>query len=147
MPDRARVDLRSDHAELCRLIGFAEAFARRHLLPGAERARLLVVLEELFTNAVNHGYPGGRAAGRIDITLAVAGAALTIAFSDDGRPFDPLARTPPDLDRPATERPIGGLGLRLLRAFVDEARYCRRDGRNHLVLIRNLAHSGPKAHG
>jgi anti-sigma regulatory factor (Ser/Thr protein kinase) len=128
----------SDVAEFSHLIEFAEEFARNHRLPEAEQARLLIILEELFTNAVNHGYPGGPA-GRIEVGLAVKKGRLEIHFSDDGRPFDPLSHTPPDLDRVQADRPIGGLGLHLLRSLVDEARYRRARGRNHLALIRNLA--------
>jgi anti-sigma regulatory factor (Ser/Thr protein kinase) len=136
---KASLGLRSDGAELGRLVGFAEEFAQCHGLPEAERARLLVILEELFTNAVNYGYPEGAAAtGRIEIGLAVKKGRLEIHFSDDGRPFDPLSHTPPDLDRAAADRPLGGLGLHLLRSFVDDARYRRDRGRNHLALIRNL---------
>jgi anti-sigma regulatory factor (Ser/Thr protein kinase) len=131
--------LRSDGAELGRLVGFAEEFAQCHGLREAERARLLVILEELFTNAVNYGYPYGAAVtGRIEIGLAVKKGRLEIHFSDDGRPFDPLSHTPPDLDRVPADRPLGGLGLHLLRSFVDDARYRRDRGRNCLALIRNL---------
>jgi anti-sigma regulatory factor (Ser/Thr protein kinase) len=137
---KASLGLRSEGAELGRLVGFAEEFARCHGLPEAERARLLIILEELFTNAVNYGYSeGGAAAGRIEVGLAVKKGRLQIDFSDDGRPFDPLSHTPPELDRPPTDRPVGGLGLLLLRSLVDEARYRRDRGRNHLALIRILA--------
>ena len=137
---KASLGLRSDGAELGRLVGFAEEFARNHSLPEAERARLLVILEELFTNAVSYGYPGDAAAmGRIEIGLAVKKGRLEIHFSDDGRPFDPLSHAPPDLDRAPADRPLGGLGLHLLRSLVDDARYRRDRARNHLALIRNLA--------
>jgi serine/threonine-protein kinase RsbW len=137
---KVSLGLRNDGAELGRLVGFAEEFARDHSLAEAERARLLVILEELFTNAVNYGYPEGAAAtGRIEIELAVKNGRLEIHFSDDGRPFDPLSHTAPDLDRVPADRPVGGLGLHLLRSLVDDARYRRDRARNHLALIRNLA--------
>ncbi len=72
------------------------------------------------------------------LRLAVKKGRLEIHFSDDGRPFDPLSHTPPDLDRVPADRPLGGLGLHLLRSFVDDARYRRYRGRNRLALIRNL---------
>jgi anti-sigma regulatory factor (Ser/Thr protein kinase) len=136
---KASLALRSDGAELGRLVGFAEEFARCHGLPEAEWARLLIILEELFTNAVNYGYlDGGAAAGRIEVGLAVIKGRLEVHFSDNGRPFNPLSHMPPDLDREPADRPLGGLGLHLLRSLVDEARYRRDRGRNHLALIRNL---------
>jgi anti-sigma regulatory factor (Ser/Thr protein kinase) len=135
---RASLSLRCDPADLRRLAGFAEEFAGCNSLPAGERARLLIMLEELFTNAVNHGYGLEAASGRIDIALALEAGRLKIAFSDDGRPFDPLAKPLPDLDRPAAERLSGGLGLPILRSLADDARYSRDGDRNHLVLIRKI---------
>jgi anti-sigma regulatory factor (Ser/Thr protein kinase) len=48
----------------------------------------------------------------------------------------------PGLDQLPDQRPVGGLGLLILRSLVDEARYRRQDGRNHLTLVRLLPCSG-----
>src|ERR1700756_4526810 len=106
---RTSITLRGEAAELIRLEAFAEAFARDCRLADDERARLLVILEELFTNVVVHGYQSPSAAGEVAIALGWSRGRLTIDFVDDGRPFDPLAHSGPDLDLPAEERPIGGL--------------------------------------
>jgi anti-sigma regulatory factor (Ser/Thr protein kinase) len=137
---RVSLDLRSNPAELCRLTGFAEEFVRRHALPKRERSRLLIVLEELFTNAVNHGHNTQRPGGKIEVVLAFDGERLEIEFGDDGRPFDPLSQPLPDVDQPAGKRRTGGLGLKILRSLVDEARYSRDGDRNRLVLTRNILH-------
>jgi hypothetical protein len=60
-------------------------------------------------------------------------------FVDDGPPFDPLAHSSPDLDAPAEQRPIGGLGIAIVRALVDRGRYRRKGDCNHLRLVRGLA--------
>jgi anti-sigma regulatory factor (Ser/Thr protein kinase) len=135
----ASLSLRSDAAELSRLIGFGEEFACRNLLSSADRSRLLIILEELFTNTVNHGHFGRAPLGSIDIVLALAAGRLTIEFSDDGWPFDPLSGPLPDLDQTVANRQIGGLGLHIVRSLVDEARYTRDGNRNRLVLIRKIA--------
>jgi serine/threonine-protein kinase RsbW len=129
-------------AELPRLVELSEKFASRCGLPEPERARLSIIIEELFTNLVRYGYPDGGSGGRVEIALAIKPGRLQIEFSDDGAPFDPLAARSPELDLPATERPVGGLGLYILRSLVDEARYRRANGRNHLTLVRNLNRSG-----
>jgi serine/threonine-protein kinase RsbW len=136
---RASLSLRTDAEELRRVIHFAESFARHHALSRAERARLLIILEELFTNAVKHGGDGAARGGKIEIALALEAGRLTIEFSDVGRPFDPLSLPLPDFDRSATQRPIGGLGVHIVRSFVHEGRYFRDGDRNHLELVRRIA--------
>ena len=136
---RASISLRGEAAELTRLEAFAEAFARDCGLADDERARLLVILEELFTNVVVHGYEEGFAAGNVAVALGWRRGQLTMDFVDDGRPFDPLAFPGADLDAPPEQRPIGGLGIPIVRALVDEARYWREGHRNHLHLVRRLA--------
>ena len=136
---RASINLRSEASELTRLEAFAEVFARDRGLADEERARLLVILEELFTNVVAHGYEGESEADSVAVALDWRRGRLTINFIDDGPPFDPLAYSAPDLDAPAEQRPIGGLGIAIGRALVDRARYCRQGHRNHLHLVRRLA--------
>lgn len=136
---RASIALRSEAAELIRLEAFAEAFARGCGLADDERARLLVILEELFTNVVAHGYGVQCAAGSVAVTLGWRRGRLTIDFVDDAPPFDPLAHPRPELDAPAEQRPTRGLGITIVRALVDQARYWREGHRNHLHLVQRLA--------
>jgi anti-sigma regulatory factor (Ser/Thr protein kinase) len=134
----AQLSLRRDPAELRNLVSFAEGFARHHGLPSEERARLLIILEELFTNVVKYGHHGVSPSGRIEVGLALDGDKLEIKLSDDGRPFDPLSASLPNIDLPAVERQIGGLGLQILRSLTNDAKYFRDGDRNHLTLIRNI---------
>jgi serine/threonine-protein kinase RsbW len=133
--------LAATESEFPRLIRFAEEFAGHCGLADCEKARLLITLEELFTNAVHYGHPGGRL-GRIEIALAARPGHLEIEFCDDGIPFDPLARELSDRDRDGNTRKIGGDGLRIVRAYSDEARYQRDGGRNRLTLVRRLSSGG-----
>src|SRR5262249_57369739 len=103
---RASIDLRSEAAELIRLQAFAETFARDCDLADDERARLLVILEELLTNVVAHGYRGQSAAGSIVVTLGWTGGCLTINFVDDGPPFAPLAHSEPAFEAPPDQQPV-----------------------------------------
>jgi anti-sigma regulatory factor (Ser/Thr protein kinase) len=138
----AILGLRGADEEFPRLVEFAEEFAGRCGLPDTERARVLIILEELFTNAVRYGLRERASAGWIRVALAARPGRIEIEFSDDGEAFDPLARSMPDLDQAADQRAVGGLGLFILRSLVDEARYRREDGRNHLALVRRLPCAG-----
>jgi anti-sigma regulatory factor (Ser/Thr protein kinase) len=136
---RASLSLSADPAHFRRLIGFAEGFARGHTLPSAERARLLIILEELFTNTIRHGADDTAAVVNVEVSLALEAGRLEIEFCDDGRQFDPLTYTPTDPDRSMAEPQLGGFGLRILRSLVDDAQYTRDGNHNRLVLIRVIS--------
>ena len=135
---RASITLRAEEAELTRLQAFAVEFAHQWGLPDDERSRLLIILDELFTNAVTHGRGPRSAGGTIAVALGWRAGRLRISFVDDGRPFDPLAFRGPDLEEATEERGIGGLGIHIVRSLVHQARYRREGGRNHLHLVRRI---------
>jgi anti-sigma regulatory factor (Ser/Thr protein kinase) len=135
---RASITVRAEHAELTRLQAFADGFAHECGLPDDERSRLLIILDELFTNTVTHGRGRHSAGGRVAVALAWRAGRLRISFVDDGQPFDPLAFRGPDLEDATEERGIGGLGIHIVRSLVHQARYRRQGDRNHLHLVRRI---------
>jgi anti-sigma regulatory factor (Ser/Thr protein kinase) len=135
---RTRLSLHNDSADFVRLTEFANEFSHQHQLPDEERARLLIILDELFSNIVKYGYESTATEAHIDVALSFKGGRLTIEFVDDGRPFDPLTSSSPDLDLPAEERPIGGVGIAIVRALVDEIGYRWDGNRNRLTLGRDV---------
>lgn len=139
---RASITLCAEPAELTRLQAFAVEFAHQCGLPDGERSRLLIILDELFTNAVTHGHGAHSAGGTVAVSLGWRRGRLQISFVDDGLPFDPLAFRRPDLEGAAEERGIGGLGLHIVRSLVHQARYRREGERNHLHLVRRIGSPG-----
>jgi anti-sigma regulatory factor (Ser/Thr protein kinase) len=97
----------------------------------------LLAIEELVTNCIEYAYDD---AGEhmIVILLSAGHETLTMVVIDDGHPFDPLALPNPDLSLPLEDRPIGGLGIYLLRELADHIAYERRDGQNRLTLTKQL---------
>jgi anti-sigma regulatory factor (Ser/Thr protein kinase) len=109
---------------------------------GVEQAttlRINLCLDELLTNTIQYGYSDGQP-HEISVELLVEHGELHIEIIDDAQPFDPLQESPPpDLHSPLEERPIGGLGLHLVRQLTDSQHYERDpQGRNRLRLIKQL---------
>jgi anti-sigma regulatory factor (Ser/Thr protein kinase) len=122
---------------------FVADFAEQHRIDSGDRNRVTILLEELVTNLYAHGSVEGAGGSTAEIGLSLEQDRLRIEFSDNGKPFDPLAQPLPDLDVPAESRVPGKLGLHILRAFVDEASY-RRDGeRNVLQMVRRITITVP----
>jgi serine/threonine-protein kinase RsbW len=93
-----------------------------------------LVLEELFTNIIHHGYPDG-GEHSVRITISVAEDKLTLKIEDDGVPFNPLKVDTPDLQTSIEDRNVGGLGVLLARHFSQEIRY-RRQGRKNVLTLK-----------
>ena len=120
--------------ELTRLTEAVENLGEEANWSPALVGKVNLVLEELAMNTINHGHDGGL--HEISITFNSTDDALTIDIVDDGTPFDPLTDAPmPDVTAPMHERPIGGLGVYLVRKLMDELTYRREEGRNHLTLV------------
>jgi len=97
-----------------------------------------LVSEEVVCNALEHGQPPD-SEHEITLEIAIHDDRVTLCFRDDGEPFDPLSQPPPDLEADIENRPIGGLGVHLIRTLADEIAYTREADRNVLrvVLRRN----------
>ena len=95
-----------------------------------------LVLEELIVNTVNYGYDDD-ARHEIEVTLTSDEDVFTVEIIDDGHAFNPLDDAPePDVDAGIEDRPIGGLGIHLMRVMMDDVHYRREKNKNHLTLIK-----------
>ena len=96
-----------------------------------------LAIEELVTNCIKYGYDDATDRA-VDFVLSIDDGALRIEVIDDGNPFNPLEAPKPNLSLAMENRPIGGLGLHLLRELSDEVSYERRDGTNRLRLTKRM---------
>ena len=115
---------------------FAQGFCDRNGISHDNALRLTLVIEELFTNTVRHGYRGESDAP-IRISLSLAEGRVTLLYEDSAPRYDPLIRlsdTPEGLSSPVEARPVGGLGVYLLGQLVAGARYAYENGSNRLWL-------------
>lgn len=125
-----------NHNQLEQIPAAVEEFAERDNWPPDLVFKLNLVLEELGVNIVN--YSG--ATGDIEISLASDANMVRVEIADNGRPFNPLDELDtPDISAPLGERPVGGLGVHLVRSMMDELSYSREDGMNRLAMTKRKA--------
>ena len=106
-------------------------------VPAAASYLANLIIEELVTNCVKYGYDDKRDHD-IEINLSISGDHMTLTIIDDGHEFNPLKAPAPNKDLPLEARPIGGLGIHLLRQLADRMTYERREGLNHVSVIKRL---------
>lgn len=99
-----------------------------------------LAIEELVTNCIKYGYKDTRD-HVIEIKLQILGHEMALTVTDDGVPFNPLEVPLPDTQLPLQDRPIGGLGIYLLRRMSDHMDYMRAAGRNRITLRKSMVHS------
>jgi len=91
--------------------------------------KLDLVLEEILVNIARYAYEGG--IGDVEVGYSTQGDALLVEVTDCGRSYNPLEATPaPDLTLGLADRPIGGLGVLLVKQIVGSLSYRHQDGKN-----------------
>jgi serine/threonine-protein kinase RsbW len=143
-PGARRLDvvLVNERREIARLIELVEQFGADCGLIHDDILTVNLILDEMVSNVIKYGYDD-RDEHRIDVQVAVDEGLVTIRIEDDGREFNPLAAPEPHhLDLPIEQRPIGGLGVHIVKTTVDGGEYRRADGRNILILKKRVAAAG-----
>ena len=106
--------------------------------PMKTQMQIDVALEELYVNIANYAYAPGTGDAVIQFDSDAESRCVTIILTDSGTPFDPLAKSDPDVSLPAEKRRIGGLGIYMAKKNMDDMQYRRENGKNILTLRKSL---------
>ena len=129
--------LHNDIAQIPQLAGFMEKIEREKNLDQSLTMSLNLALEEAVTNVILYAYPEG-ADGLVDIEAILSRDRLKFIISDSGKPFDPTSAPEADINASVEQRPIGGLGIHLVRSIMDSVEYVRENEKNILTMIKNI---------
>jgi serine/threonine-protein kinase RsbW len=136
--------LDSDIVELERLTAFVDAFCQRETVPAEACSQLQVALEELALNVIKYGECEPKK-DAIRLAIRREGDEVRAVLCDTGVFFNPLDVPPPDLTSSVQDRPLGGLGIHLVRNLLESIRYERCEGRNYLYFVKRLNPDSDKA--
>jgi serine/threonine-protein kinase RsbW len=115
---------------------FVQRFCQGNGIGREDALRLTLLVEELFTNTVQHGH-GSESNAPIRVALELRNDCVRVLYEDTAPRYDPTEKwvgAESTLDVPPEARPVGGLGLTLLRALAAETRYAYEQGLNRLWL-------------
>ena len=123
---------------LTRVLGFIDDHLERRGCSMKAQTQLDIAVEEVFVNIASYAYGGapGRAVIQLRETHDPEGVSIT--FIDEGVPYDPLAKPDPDVTLAAEDRPIGGLGIFMVKKTMDDMVYEYKNQRNMLTLKKNF---------
>ncbi len=138
MTKEISVELANDFKELIRLNSILEEYCSLNQFPSKILFALNLSLEEVITNVISYGYEDEKE-HLINVKIRSADSWLEIEVEDDGKPFNPLEKEDPDVDAPIEERQIGGLGIYLVRNYMDDLAYKRNSGKNLLFMKKLLS--------
>ncbi len=133
-----RVELNNELGEMANVMTALAEFSSGAGLEMEAAQAAELVLDELLNNIITHGYLDADQ-HKIVVELCVSKNVLQIIVSDDGIPFNPFEQEDPDLESSLNEREGGGMGVFLVKKFMDECSYQRLEQRNIVTLVKFLA--------
>ena len=133
------VRLKNQNSELQRFSRLLDEFGATHSIPEETLFRTRLSLDEVLVNVVRYAYEDSDE-HEIRVVTTWVDNLLTIEVQDDGKPFNPLEADTPDVEESLADRPIGGLGIHLVRSMMDELSY-RRELDSNIFTLR----TGPRA--
>ena len=119
------------------IAAMVEDFGAQHRIPDATINELNLVLDEVLSNIILHGY-SERMTGRIMVRLKYSPGEISAEVYDDGKAFDPLQADPPDMSGTVQSRKVGGLGIHFMKELMDSVAYARVGNENRLVVKKKV---------
>lgn len=126
---------------LAKVFTFLQEALEKSDVPPKVKRQIKLCVEEVYMNITHYAYnpETGIATIGVDMVGESDGQQkVVISFSDEGKPYDPLAKQDPDLELGLDERPIGGLGIYLVKTTMDNVAYEHKDGQNVLTLEKDF---------
>ena len=134
---RRNIVLNNDIQEVPRLNAFVEEVCESQDFNPATTMRITLAIEEVVVNVINYGYPRGTQ-DTISVEAQTNEMRIKFTIIDRGMPFDPTTKSDADIHLKAADRPIGGLGIHVVRRLMDSMNYERIDGHNVLTLRKAI---------
>ena len=134
---KKRLVLPNDIETIPQLNEFIDLVAEEVGLDMSLTMSLNLAMEEAVVNVMDYAYPDGQK-GNVDIEVTADQEWMTFVITDTGIAFDPTTKEDADTTLSAEERPIGGLGIFLVRQLMDDINYKREGNKNVLTLRKRL---------
>lgn len=133
-----QIKVKADTAELDNVLSFADTILEELRCSVKAQMQIDIAIEEIFVNIAHYAYPEAEGEAVIYVEPGEGSSSVTITFEDEGIPYDPLKNEDPDITLSADDRPIGGLGIFMVKKSMDEVSYEYKDGKNRLTIKKSF---------
>ena len=124
--------------KLDEVLALVDAELEKLECPMKTQMQIDVAVEELFVNIAHYAYGPETGAATIRVETEQQPKTVTITLMDRGTPYDPLSKPDPDVTLSAEDRPIGGLGIFMVKKSMDNVAYEYKDGKNVLTIKKRI---------
>lgn len=129
--------LTNNISEIAKLSEWAETIAEEVGLSSDKIFQMNLALEEVVVNVMSYAYPDQENA-EFSVKAETGDNQIRFVIDDTGIPFDPTEVEEPDTSLPIEERPVGGLGIMLVKQFMKDVTYERKGNHNLLYLTMTI---------
>ena len=137
-PQMKRLEVEAIQTNLEKVTDFINAELEALDCPLKTQTQIDVAVDELFSNIVHYAYVPNTGMATIFFDTEDDQNTVVISFLDQGIPFNPVENKDPDVTLNATDRPIGGLGIFLVKKTMDSVYYERREGQNFTQIRKRI---------
>lgn len=132
------LELEAKVENLPEVLAFVDRQLEQRDCPMKAQMQIDIAVEELFVNIANYAYNPEVGWAKVMVEVLDDPLSVSVTFMDSGKPYDPLAKADPDTTLSAEERPIGGLGIYMVKKSMDEIAYEYKDGQNILTIKKRF---------
>ncbi len=134
--------LQANDDTLYTVLDAIEAHLDENDCPNDVKTRILIAVEEIYVNIAHYAYGGNEGEAQVQMDVSQDPRYCQVVFRDKGIPYNPLEKEDPDISLSAGEREIGGLGIYMVKQYMDKVEYRYEEGYNILTIEKRLDKAG-----
>jgi len=128
-----KIRIKNEKSELVKILKINESFGQKCGFPKKLIDTFNLCFDELINNIINYGY-NDNLLHEINVKFSFKNEFIIIIIEDDAMQFNPWNVIKPDITLSANDRNIGGLGVHLVKSFMDKVDYKFKNGKNIITL-------------
>ena len=132
MVNELKIEAKKENFE--KVLAFVDEALEKAGVPYEVQLSVEMAIEEIYLNIVYYAYAQKDGDATILTAINEKDRILTLTFIDEGPEYNPLLKEDPDTTMDIMDRPIGGLGILMVKKMMDDVVYCRENGENHLTI-------------